>query len=149
LHFAFREIVLEPDRLLARRRLGRMHHRILYMCRRNAGLSMSEATRILEVSKQALHRPVADLVRAGLIVVEPDARDRRTHRLRTTRAGLELEDRVSGLQRAAFARAFAAVGPSGARAWARVMAELARGKSAAALRDGTVAARRAADRRRE
>lgn len=138
LHFAFREVIFEPDRILAKRGLGRVHHRILYMCRRNPGLSVGESVRILEVTKQALHRPFADLVTAGLLAVERDPEDARTHRVRLTAKGRTLEARLSGVQRAAFRRALATVGPAGARAWARVMLELARGKTAASLLSGKV-----------
>lgn len=134
LYFAFREVVLEPDRVLARRGLGRVHHRVLFMCRRGGDLSLGELMRVLDVSKQALHRPLRELAEAGLLVAEADATDRRTRRLRLTAAGRALEESLSGMQRAAFARAFATVGEPGAEAWARVMAALGDGKTAAALR---------------
>lgn len=134
LHFAFREITLEPDKLLARRGLGRVHHRVLFMCRRNAGLSIGELVQILGVSKQALHRPVGDLSRLRLLSVTPDRTDRRTRRLALTAAGARLEERLTGMQRDAVAAAFACVGREGAAAWAAVMSMLGNGKSAAGLR---------------
>jgi DNA-binding MarR family transcriptional regulator len=134
LHFGFREIVREPDRILARRRLGRVHHRILYMCRRNLDLTVGELLAILDVSKQALHRPVGDLVRAGLLIVERDPIDGRARRLRLSAKGRALEEQISGLQRRAFERAFSDVGDEGARAWAAVMSAIGSGKSAAGLR---------------
>jgi DNA-binding MarR family transcriptional regulator len=134
LHFGFREIVRDPDRLLARRGMGRVHHRLLYFCRRNPDPSITEVLAILDVSKQALHRPLGDLVRAGLIVVAPDAADRRTRRLALTKKGRAFEEQLSQLQRAEFARAFDEVGDDGARAWARVMSLLGHGKTAVALR---------------
>lgn len=134
LHFAFREITLEPDKLLARRGLGRVHHRVLFMCRRNAGLSIGELVQILGVSKQALHRPVGDLARLRLLSVTPDRTDRRTRRLALTAAGARLEERLTGMQRDAVAAAFASVGREGAAAWASVMSMLGNGKSAAGLR---------------
>jgi DNA-binding MarR family transcriptional regulator len=134
LFFASREIVREPDRLLSRRRLGRVHHRVLYMCRRNADLSVSELVHLLEVTKQALHRPLAELGRAGLLVAAPGPGDRRTRRLKLTAKGRTLEEQLSQLQRDEFARAFAAVGETGAQAWARVMSVLGHDKTAARLR---------------
>jgi DNA-binding MarR family transcriptional regulator len=134
LHFGFREIVREPDRILARRRMGRVHHRILYMCRRNVDLTVGELLAILDVSKQALHRPLGDLVRAGLIIAERDAVDRRARRLRLSAKGRALEEQISGLQRQAFERAFCDVGEDGARAWAQVMSSLGGGKTAVGLR---------------
>jgi DNA-binding MarR family transcriptional regulator len=142
LHFGFRELIREPDRILARRRLGRVHHRILYMCRRNLELTVGELRAILDVTKQALHRPLGDLVRAGLLVVERDPVDGRARRLRLSAKGRALEDQISGLQRRAFERAFAGVGDDGARAWAEVMSSLGSGKSAAGLRAANARRRR-------
>lgn len=134
LHFAFREITLEPDNLLARRGLGRVHHRVLFMCRRNPALSIGELVQILGVSKQALHRPVSDLCRLRLLSVSPDRTDRRTRRLALTASGLRLEERLTGMQRLAFAAAFATVGKEGATMWAQVMSQIGNGKSSAGLR---------------
>jgi DNA-binding MarR family transcriptional regulator len=148
LHFGFREIVREPDRILARRGMGRVHHRILYMCRRNLDLTIGEVLAILGVSKQALHRPLGDLVRAGLIVAETDAVDRRARRLRLTPKGRALEEQVSGMQREALGRAFAVVGDEGAHAWVAVMTSLGAGKTAAKVR-AAASKRRARARRKQ
>lgn len=134
LHFAFREITLEPDQLLARRGLGRVHHRVLFMCRRNPALSIGELVQILGVSKQALHRPVGDLCRLRLLSVTPDRTDRRTRRLALTASGMRLEERLTGMQRTAFAAAFASVSKEGAAAWTQVMSKIGNGKSSAGLR---------------
>ena len=144
LHFGFREIVREPDRILARRRMGRVHHRILFMVRRNLDCTISDVLAILGVTKQALHRPLGELVRAGLVAAEPDAVDRRARRLRLTAKGRALEDQITGLQRQAVERAFAEVGDEGARAWVAVMTCLGGGKTAVGLR---AAARRRRSRR--
>ena len=62
LHFSYRTMIGEPDRLLARRRLGRMHHRVLYFVARSPGASVGELTRTLGVSKQALNAPLRRLL---------------------------------------------------------------------------------------
>lgn len=129
LHFAFREIVREPDAVLATRGLSRMHHRVLYMCRRNEGLTVNALCDVLEISKQALHRPLLDLARSGLVTKSRDAVDARRRVVVLTAAGRALERRLSEPQRAAFARAFKRVGDAGAARWAEVMHELAGGKS--------------------
>ena len=134
LHFAFREIVREPDAILAARGLGRLHHRILYMCRRNEGLAVHDLLAILEISKQALHAPLEQLVRRRLVDKVRDPEDGRTRRLVLTARGRALERRLSEPQRRAFARAFAEVGAAGAASWATAMRELANGKSEASLR---------------
>jgi len=54
IYFAWRELVSEPDRLLARRGLSRVHHRIIYCVARGPGITIGGLCRVLGVSKQAL-----------------------------------------------------------------------------------------------
>ncbi len=124
LHFAFRTSVAEPDKILAAHGLGRVHHRILYFVRRNPGLSVGDLLAILDVTKQSLHRPMAELVEAGLVTAERSPESRRTKVLALTRRGARLEDRLSGLQRAGFEAALATVSSAGERAWRTVMWEV-------------------------
>jgi DNA-binding MarR family transcriptional regulator len=121
LFFAFRNLTSEPDRVLAERRLSRVHHRILYFVRRNPGLGPGDLLRILRVSKQALARPLRELAAQGLVRGEALPENRRRKRLALTPAGLRLERRLSGLQRRLFAAAFAAAGPTAAASWRQVM----------------------------
>jgi DNA-binding MarR family transcriptional regulator len=134
LHFAFREIVREPDATLAELGLARPHHRILYMCRRNDGVTVAELLRILEVTKQALSGPLRDLTLRGFIDSTIDPADRRSRQLRLTLPGRELEFRLSEVQRRRFATVFRGAGASGTRAWCEVMRSLADGKSEESLR---------------
>lgn len=132
LYFAFRKVTERPDRILARHGLTRVHHRILYFVGRNPGISVGDLLRILAVSKQALHRPMRQLLSGGWIVAEPVADNRRVKALRLSARGARLENRLSGDQRERFARAFAAVGDQAASAWAAVMHRLAEEPKAAA-----------------
>jgi DNA-binding MarR family transcriptional regulator len=124
LFFAFRGLTAEPDRVLSERGLSRVHHRILYFVRRNRGLGPGELTRILGVSKQALARPLRDLLRQGLLASTAVPENRRRRALSLTPAGAALERRLSDSQRRRFARAFDAVGPGAAAGWRAVMARL-------------------------
>jgi DNA-binding MarR family transcriptional regulator len=133
LHFAFRQVVLEPDRILAERGLGRVHHRVLFMCRRCEGLSIGELQAILGVSKQALNRPLRDLFERDLLAATPDEADRRVSRLALTAKGKKFEEKVSGAQRAAFQRAFDAIGPRARTHWEQVMAELGAHRTASSI----------------
>jgi len=126
LHFAYRRVIEEPDRILARRGLHRVHHRILFFVRRHDGVGVGALADALQVSKQALHGPLKELVAHDLVALAPGAADRRRKTLCLTTVGAALEEKLSGLQRAAFARAFAAVGPAGARAWHGVMRQVGR-----------------------
>lgn len=134
MHFAFRKMIEEPDRMLARRGFGRVHHRVLFFVARQPGLSVGELLEILDVSKQALHRPMQDLLRAELLAAEPQPDNRRVKRLRLTHAGEEFEEQLSGAQRRLFERVFATQGRARERHWREVMHELGEGKAARAFR---------------
>lgn len=95
LFFGYRAFTALPDRILAERGLGRTHHRILYFVCREPGISMSDLLGVLQVSKQAVHRPIKELAEQQLVIVTPDSQDRRVRRLTPTRAGTELEARMS------------------------------------------------------
>ncbi|MDA3934915.1 MAG: MarR family transcriptional regulator [Gammaproteobacteria bacterium] len=124
MHFGFRKMIEKPDQLLASRGMGRMHHRLLYFIGRNEGLSVSELNEVLKISKQALHRPLQQLVNRELVSSEPDTNDKRIRRLTLTRKGRALENRLSRMQRNQFRRVFAQVSTSDERAWREVMALL-------------------------
>lgn len=125
LFFAFRRLTEEPDRLLSARKLGRVHHRVLYFVGRNPGIHIGGLLEILQVSKQALHRPLTSLVGGGWIVAEASPENRRAKQLRLTRRGVALEERLTGLQRTRFAQVFREVGPAKELAWREVMRRLA------------------------
>jgi DNA-binding MarR family transcriptional regulator len=127
MHFGFRAIIAEPDRELEKRGLGRVHHRVLYFIRRNERLTIGDLVGILGVSKQALHRPLSELVAAKLVVREADAQNRRFVRLRLSSAGAAFERKISGMQREHFERAFGRVGPAAEQGWREVMGALFRG----------------------
>jgi DNA-binding MarR family transcriptional regulator len=121
LYFAHRALVTEPDRLLARRGLGRVHHRILYCVARNPGIAIGHLGRVLGVSKQAVHPPLATLVEGGLVARTVDPTNRRVRTLRLTAAGARLEARLAALQRGRFAQAFGVAGPAAEASWREVM----------------------------
>ncbi len=144
LFFAFRDVTAEPDRVLAERRLSRVHHRILYFVRRNPALGPGDLSRILRVSKQALARPLRELKAQGLLDGRPTPENRRRKALRLTAAGARLERRLSGSQRRRFAAAFGSAGPGAARGWLDVMASLGGRTPPPAARAGAAARRGAA-----
>jgi len=121
LFFAFRDLTAEPDRVLSERGLSRVHHRILHFVRRNQGLGPGELVRILGVSKQALARPLRDLLRQDLLASAPVPENRRRRALSLTPAGVRLEKQLSGSQRRRFGAAFLAAGPAAAAGWRVVM----------------------------
>jgi DNA-binding MarR family transcriptional regulator len=124
MHFAFRAVVKGPDEILARRGLGRVHHRVLFLIARFPGCTVGELHATLGVTKQALHGPLQALARAKLVVARPEPTNRRLRRLTLTATGAALETRLSGAQRAMFASAFRRAGPAAAAGWRQVMRAL-------------------------
>lgn len=125
IYFAWRELVAEPDRLLARRKLGRVHHRVIYTIRRAPNITIGGLCKVLGVSKQALHQPLAAVIDAGLVARTVDPENRRVRRLSLTTRGAEFEERLAAVQRVRFEKAFSAAGPTVEAHWREVMRLLA------------------------
>lgn len=125
MYFGYRAFTDQADRILAERGLGRVHHRILYFVGRRPGVSVGGLKDILQVTKQALHGPLARLVALGLVAAASDGDDRRVKSLRLTEAGQALEAGLTGAQMRRLEAAFAAAGEGAADGWSRVMRSLA------------------------
>jgi DNA-binding MarR family transcriptional regulator len=110
LFFAYRDFTAEPDKILARHKFGRAHHRVIYFVGRRPGITVSELLGILGITKQSLSRVLGQLVAEGLIAQRPGARDRRQRLLELTDKGRALERELSENQRARIARAYRAAG---------------------------------------
>ncbi|HET8994374.1 MAG TPA: MarR family transcriptional regulator [Rhodococcus sp. (in: high G+C Gram-positive bacteria)] len=119
--FGYRAFTALPDRLLAERGLGRTHHRILHFVRRDDGLSIGALLDILDITKQALHRPIKDLESQGLIISAPDATDRRVRRLTVTDEGRALEAELVDAQMRLLDDAFRRAGHGAEASWRAVM----------------------------
>jgi DNA-binding MarR family transcriptional regulator len=124
-YFAWRELVAEPDRLLARRGLNRVHHRIIYCIARSPDLTIGGLCRLLAVTKQAVHQPLATLIENGLVTRTVEPTNRRVRRLTLSARGVQLEGRLAAAQRERFDRAFRTAGPSAEASWREVMRLLA------------------------
>jgi DNA-binding MarR family transcriptional regulator len=124
-HFAWRSIVAQPDRILARHGLSRVHHRILYFIRRNPNLSVNGLVEVLGTSKQALHPALRALQERKLVVALASPEDRRIKRLSLTPKGKAFEDVLSGDQRERLERAFTGLGANKERVWREMMGRIA------------------------
>ncbi len=124
-HFAWRTIVAQPDRLLARQGLSRVHHRILYFIRRNPNLSVNGLVEVLGISKQALHPALKALQDRKLVMAMASPEDRRVKRLSLTVKGRQFEEVLSGDQRERLERAFQMAGAGKERVWREVMGRVA------------------------
>lgn len=122
--FAYRAFTAPPDRILAERGLGRVHHRILYFVGRQPRTTVTELLGTLGVTKQALNAPLRQLVETGLIDAAADASDKRVKRLTLSAAGASLEAELSGTQLAMLEKLFDQEGAEAEFAWKRLMGGL-------------------------
>lgn len=120
-YFAYRAFTAGPDRILARRDLGRVHHRILYFVGRHPETTVNELLELLSVTKQALNAPLRKLVEKKLIAVRPDVKDRRYKRLNLTTTGRKLESQLTGTQMQHLSAVFDGVGADAEAHWNQVM----------------------------
>lgn len=125
IYFAHRELVAEPDRLLARRGLSRVHHRIMYCVARNPRITIGGLCRVLGVTKQAVHQPLGALIDDALVARTADPTNRRVRTLSLTARGAQLEERLAAVQRVRFEQAFRAAGRKAEACWRDVMRLLA------------------------
>lgn len=125
LYFAYRGFTDRPDRILERRGLGRVHHRILYFIGRRPDVSVQGLLGLLAVSKQALNAPLRQLLEMNLVAVAPDPADRRMKNLRLTAEGARLEAELTGAQMRHLQAAFDSAGAANEQGWRAVMDALA------------------------
>ena len=124
LYFGYRAFTAPPDRILAQRGLGRVHHRILYFVGRNPQLSVNDLLGTLGVSKQAMNAPLRQLVEMRLVAMDTAAHDRRVRQLSLTAAGAKLEARLTGTQTKQLQAVFDQAGAGAEAGWHRVMSIL-------------------------
>lgn len=92
--FAYQAFTTKPDEMLARRGLGRVHHRVLFFIARYPGLSVKELLALLGVTKQALNIPLRQLLEMNLIG-SATADDDKRKRLGLTAEGVRLKGAAS------------------------------------------------------
>lgn len=124
LYFGYRAFTAHPDRILKTQGLGRVHHRILYFIGRHPYITIHGLLKILGVSKQALHRPLRDLLVAGLVTERTALHDRRMRELTLSPQGLALETQLTMVQTDYLDAVFTAVGPEAEAAWRLVMQKM-------------------------
>lgn len=124
-YLGYRAGVAGPKQVLDKLGFGRPHHRILYVVARRPGITIAGLIDMLEVSRQALHRPLRELVAQGHVAQKVAPANRRLALLTLTAKGTALENKLTDLQYQAFAKAFAATGPEAEQHWKAVMRALA------------------------
>lgn len=124
-YFAYKTFTEEPDQILAKYGIQRMHHRIIFFVARFPGLSINELLTLLEISKQALHAPLRSLIEKGLITSKASKQDLRVKQLTLTKEGKELERELSRVQKNKMEEIFGELGEEHRSSWIKVMEKLA------------------------
>ncbi len=122
--FSYRAFTERPDRILERRGLGRVHHRVLYFVGSRPGISIKGLLDLLKVSKQALNAPLRQLIEMHLLSVAANDEDRRIRNLQLTEEGRHLEAELTGAQMRHLETALAHASPGAEAGWREVMAAL-------------------------
>lgn len=123
-HLAFRQFVQIPDRVLAQRGLGRIHHRLLWVIGRSAEVSVGDLADRLEITRQGLHGPMRQLREAGLIASRACERNRTIQLVSLTPQGADLEQELNALQRRHLELALSSAGTQAQEGWRQVMSAL-------------------------
>lgn len=120
-YFGYRKFTELPDKLLAQRGLGRVHHRILYFVGHNPDIAINALLGILKISKQALNAPLKQLVKMELITVTTAEYDQRVRQLSLSPAGKKLESQLTDTQIQLLRQVFQQLGKETETAWLQVM----------------------------
>jgi len=124
MYFAYRAFTEQPDRMLEKRGLSRVHHRILYFVGARPHTTVNDLLATLKVSKQALNAPLRQLIEMGLIANNTAAHDGRVRQLVLTKTGAQLEAQLTGTQIKQLQAAFDQAGPKAQAGWLAVMGVL-------------------------
>ena len=128
---AFKALTGEADRLLTRQGLGRAHFRALFNIVLQPGLSVSELSRILGVSLQAINRVLNDLRDRELIHLEASATDGRKRKLYVTQEGRLVHDTIYAAQSDVLKRAIALSPPETFESYMTFLANMVSGADTA------------------
>jgi DNA-binding MarR family transcriptional regulator len=121
LFYAYRDFIADPDEMLKAYGFGRAHHRVVHFVGRNPEMTVTELLSILRITKQSLGRVLKQLVEQGFILQQSGTRDRRQRLLSLTEKGVELERRLSSLQRSRIGKAFDQAGPEAVEGYFKVL----------------------------
>lgn len=121
LFFAYRDFTAEADAVLATKKFGRAHHRVIYFVGQYPGMSVSDLLDILAITKQSLSRVLRQLVDDGYIAQAPGKSDRRQRLLSLTDKGRDLEQTLTSEQRARIAAAYKDAGADAVEGFRKVM----------------------------
>jgi len=123
-YFGYRSFTTGPDRILEKRGLNRIHHRILYFVGKTPGQSVKDLLGVLDITKQALHIPLRQLVSMNLVTNAKATHDGRVRELRLTAEGERLERKLTGTQMRQLESVFGDQGAGAETGWRDIMVRL-------------------------
>lgn len=123
--YGYRAFTAEPDKILSELGLSRVHHRVMFFLALEPESSISALLDRLQVSKQALHLPLKQLVAQGWVSTSTDDQDRRVRRLSLSAQGAELEQKLRKAQMEHLSKVFEIAGTEAVSGWMKVNALLA------------------------
>lgn len=118
-------IASDAEEELAKFKMARTHHRILYLVTHNPGVTVGKVVEILRVSSQAVQGPMRDLLNGGYIEQRSASTDKRKRNLHATAKGEKLLYTISAKQFARIAKAFERSTPTAAQNFRMVLSRLA------------------------
>ncbi|MBV0882114.1 MarR family winged helix-turn-helix transcriptional regulator [Noviherbaspirillum sp. L7-7A] len=111
-HIAFWALTNLHDAELARH--SRIHNWILFVIAQAGDIAVGDIADRLEISQQALHRPMRQLREEGLIDSSPSSHNRTVQLVSLTAEGRRLEHAINGVQRTHLRLAFDSASKAGA-----------------------------------
>ena len=119
--FAYRDFVSDADALLAEKKFGRAHHRVLYFVNIRPGMSVATLLGILKITKQSLARVLRQLIDNDYVEQKTGENDRRQRLLYATKMGREFFATLSETQATRINAALADLPEDSARAIRRFL----------------------------
>ncbi len=110
LYFGNQNVTRSIDRGLAKRGMGRAHHRALYFIARKPNMAVSDLLALLGITKQSLGRVLGELTDRGYVEARPGERDRRQRLLRLTESGAAFEAELYDALREKLSAAYSKAG---------------------------------------
>ena len=110
LYFGNAHVTRSIDRGLAKKGLGRAHHRALYFIARKPNMAVSDLLALLGITKQSLGRVLGELTERVYVETRPGERDRRQRLLRLTEEGQAFEAELYDALRERLAAAYSEAG---------------------------------------
>lgn len=125
-YFAYKSFSDSLDAITSFHGLSHLQHRILFFAEQIPGMTTSELIKILEISKQALAKPLRELKEKGLIYVAISEEDQRKRTLFLTSTGIHLMRDLNRQQQKQFSEAYKQAGDPTGAAFAAVLKEFAK-----------------------